>query len=293
MKIEDLKLFIKVVELGSFTAAANALDLPRANVSRRIGELEQALGTQLFHRTTRSLSLTNNGESYHQDLQQALSLLDAANQQVSHNTSEVRGRIKLGLLPETDELIRPILFNFHDQYPQVELDIRNITNGFNDMFQQGLDIAFHGGPLFDADIVAHKLLSLERYLVASPNYLNTYGAPTNLEQLKQHQCIGFRWPNGEVDNEWRFQDQNIKLQPKLISNNIGFIKNASILDRGISFIPKLLVKKELESGHLIHILSHYSAVEESGWLLYQKPKTLNQASKLLVEHLIREVPNLN
>ena len=175
---------------------------------------KQALGTQLFHRTTRSLSLTNNGESYHQDLQQALSLLDAANQQVSHNTSEVRGRIKLGLLPETDELIRPILFNFHDQYPQVELDIRNITNGFNDMFQQGLDIAFHGGPLFDADIVAHKLLSLERYLVASPNYLNTYGAPTNLEQLKQHQCIGFRWPNGEVDNEWRFQDQNIKTPAK-------------------------------------------------------------------------------
>ncbi|WP_139834411.1 LysR family transcriptional regulator, partial [Vibrio parahaemolyticus] len=95
MKIDDLKLFTKVVQLGSFTAAANALDLPRANVSRRIGELERYLGTQLFHRTTRSLSLTNKGDAYYQDLQKVLTLLDSANQQASNESIEVRGKIKL------------------------------------------------------------------------------------------------------------------------------------------------------------------------------------------------------
>lgn len=292
MKIDDLKLFIKVVELGSFTAAANALDLPRANVSRRIGELEQSLGAQLFHRTTRSLSLTNNGEAYYENLQKALTMLDSANEQVSNDTNEVRGRIKLGLLPETDELVRPILFNFHDKYPHVELDIRNINNGFRDMFQQGLDIAFHGGALFDSDIVARKLLTLDRCLVASPNYLETHGMPDNLEQLKEHQCVCFRWPNGEVDNVWHFQEQSVQLHPKLISNNIGFIKNATILDRGITFMPKLLVKRELESGSLVQLLSQYSVTEESGWLLYPQPKTLSQASRLLIDHLIKEVPKL-
>ncbi|CAH1531680.1 MULTISPECIES: LysR family transcriptional regulator [Vibrio] len=292
MKIDDLKLFIKVVELGSFTAAANALDLPRANVSRRIGELEQSLGAQLFHRTTRSLSLTNNGEAYYENLQKALTMLDSANEQVSNDTNEVRGRIKLGLLPETDELVRPILFNFHDKYPHVELDIRNINNGFSDMFQQGLDIAFHGGALFDSDIVARKLLTLDRCLVASPNYLETHGMPENLEQLKEHQCVCFRWPNGEVDNVWHFQEQSVQLHPKLISNNIGFIKNATILDRGITFMPKLLVKRELESGSLVQLLSQYSVTEESGWLLYPQPKTLSQASRLLIDHLIKEIPKL-
>ena len=292
MKIDDLKLFIKVVELGSFTAAANALDLPRANVSRRIGDLEQSLGAQLFHRTTRSLSLTNNGEAYYENLLKALTMLDSANEQVSNNTNEVRGRIKLGLLPETDELVRPILFDFHDQYPHVELDIRNINNGFHDMFQQGLDIAFHGGALFDSDIVARKLLTLDRCLVASPNYLQTYGTPETLEQLTEHKCVCFRWPNGDVDNVWHFQEQSVRFNPKLISNNIGFIKNATILDRGITFMPKLLVQRELEAGSLVQLLSQYSVTEESGWLLYPQPKTLSQASRLLIEHLIQEIPKL-
>ncbi|HDM8225650.1 TPA: LysR family transcriptional regulator [Vibrio campbellii] len=292
MKIDDLKLFIKVVELGSFTAAANALDLPRANVSRRIGDLEQSLGAQLFHRTTRSLSLTNNGEAYYENLQTALTMLDSANEQVSNDTNEVCGRIKLGLLPETDELVRPILFDFHDKYPHVELDIRNINNGFRDMFQQGLDIAFHGGALFDSDIVARKLLTLDRCLVASPNYLETHGMPENLEQLKEHQCVCFRWPNGEVDNVWHFQEQSVQLSPKLISNNIGFIKNATILNRGITFMPKVLVRRELESGDLVQLLSHYSVTEESGWLLYPQPKTLSQASRLLIDHLTNEIPKL-
>lgn len=292
MKIDDLKLFTKVVKLGSFTAVANALDLPRANVSRRIGELEQALGTPLFHRTTRSLSLTNNGEMYYENLLRALAMLDLANEQVSNDTNEVRGKIKLGLLPETYELVQPILFDFHDRYPQVELDIRNINNGFIDMFQQGLDIAFHGGQLFDSDIVARKLLVLDRCLVASPGYLKAHGTPTTLDALKDHQCICFRWPNGEVDNVWHFQGQSIELHPKLIANNIGFIKSSTLLDRGISFIPKLLVREELDTGALTQILSQYSVTEEIGWLLYPQPKTLSQAGRLLIEHLVEEIPKL-
>jgi len=290
MRVDDLKLFTKVVELGSFTAAAHALDLPRANVSRRIGELERHLGTQLFHRTTRSLSLTNKGDVYYQDLQKALTLLDSANEQATSESVEVRGKVKLGLLPETYELIQPILFDFQDQYPQVELDVRNITNGFIDIFQQGLDIAVHGGALFDSDIVARKILTLDRCVVASPKYLEKHGTPTTLEELSEHQSICFRWPSGAVDNNWHFQEQNIMVSPKLISNNIGFIKSSTLIDRGISYIAKVLVEKELESGDLVQVLSHYSVTKETGWLLYPQPKTLNQASRLLIEHLCNKIP---
>ncbi len=292
MKIDDLKLFTKVVELGSFTAAANALDLPRANVSRRIGELEQSLGNQLFHRTTRSLSLTNSGEAYYANLTQALALLDDAHEQVRSDNNIVSGKVKFGILPETHEVLQPILFDFHDLYPDVELDIRNINNGFNEMFEQGLDLALHGGQLFDSDIVARKLLVLDRCLVASPEYLEKNGYPQTLENLKEHKCLCFRWPTGEVDNEWHFQQESIKLHPKLVANNIGFIRSSTLMGRGISFIPKLLVKDKLASGELVQILSQYSVSEENGWLLYPQPKTLNKASKLLIEHVVDAVTKL-
>lgn len=293
MKIDDLKLFTKVVELGSFTAAANALDLPRANVSRRIGELEQNLGNQLFHRTTRSLSLTNSGEAYYSNLTQALALLDDANEQVRSDNNIVSGKVKFGVLPETHEILQPILFSFHDLYPDVELDIRNINNGFNEIFEQGLDLALHGGQLFDSDIVARKILVLDRCLVASPEYLEKNGYPETLEALKEHKCLCFRWPNGEVDDKWHFQQESVKLQPKLIANNIGFIKSSTLMGRGISFIPKLLVKDKLISGELIQLLSQYSVSEENGWLLYPQPKTLNKASKLLIEHVADALAKLS
>ena len=189
MKIADLKLFTTVVELGSFTAAANALDLPRANVSRRINDLEKSLGIQLFFRTTRSLSLTKSGELYYKELLNALSALDKANH-VASNLSEVaHGQIKIGLLPETSDIMQSTLFKFQDMYPKVELDIRNISNAFVDMYRQGLDLAMHGGTLSDANVVARKVMVLQRIFVASPEFLEKQGKPSNLRELSNYPFV--------------------------------------------------------------------------------------------------------
>ncbi|MFM2587410.1 LysR family transcriptional regulator [Vibrio sp. TBV020] len=292
MKIEDLKLFVKVVELGSFTAAANALDLPRANVSRRINELESSLNTSLFHRTTRSLSLTNQGEIYYQELIKALEMFDSAGQAIKHDSGVVKGKVKLGILPETHDLLQPILFEFLDRYPDVELDVRVIQNGFIDMYQQGLDVAFHGGELMDSDLVARKVLLLDRCLVVSPNYLEKYGAPTCVEQLTQHQALCFRWPTGEVDQFWHFSQQTIKVESKLVANSVAFLKDASIAARGICFLPKILVQSQLASGELIHILPESKTKSEHGYLLYPQPKTLSHVSRLLIDYLLQEIPKI-
>ncbi|KLV03746.1 transcriptional regulator [Photobacterium aquae] len=293
MKVDDLKLFVKIVELGSFTAAANAHDLPRANVSRRINELEHKLNAQLFHRTTRRLSLTNKGESYYRDVLKALAILDTANQQLSGTVHNVRGRIKLGLLAEAHELLQPILFAFQDKYPDVELDLRTINNGFADMFQYGLDIAVHSGRLIDSDLVARPLIKLDRCLVASPQYLRQHGIPETLDDLAHHQCICFRWPSGGIENIWHFKDGSITMAPKLIANIVGFIKQASVNHRGISFLPTLLVHTEIQRGELVTLLEQYQPQAENSYLLYPQPKTLNHASRLLIEHLLDEVPKLS
>ncbi|MGF1697129.1 LysR family transcriptional regulator [Vibrio kyushuensis] len=292
MKIDDLKLFIKVIELGSFTAAANALDIPRANVSRRIGDLEKQLGTTLFHRTTRSLSLTNQGKAYKDELVKALDMLDAAHHNVATQSDVVRGVIKIGVLPETYDLLQPLLFTFLDKYPEVELDIRNISNAFDDMFPQGLDIAFHGGPLKDSDIVARKLIKLDRILVASPTYLDRAGEINELSTLHQRSCICFRWPNGDVDNIWHFNGDNITVSPKIISDSVGFIKSAVLRHRGIGFLPKIFIEQDIESGQLVALLPNLTPIEEHGWLLHTQAKTLTQTCRLMINHLVTEIPKV-
>lgn len=292
MKIEDLKLFTTVVELGSFTAAANALDLPRANVSRRINDLEKALNMQLFFRTTRSLSVTKSGELYYNELQKALSALEKANHMASNLLEVPNGQVKLGLLPETGDILQTALFKFQDLYPEIELDIRSINNGFLDMYRQGLDLAMHGGRLHDTNIVARKVLDLQRIFVASPDYLAKSGTPTTFKELSNHPFICFRWPSGDVDKQWEIAEQIVKVEPKLISDSIGFVKRATMSHRGVSMLPQLLIKQELEDGTLINLFPNDTIQKEDAWLLYPQRKALSHASQLLIDFLLQEIPKL-
>ena len=292
MKIDDLKLFVKVVELGSFTAAANALDLPRANVSRRINELEDRLSTLLFHRTTRSLSLTRHGEVYYQEILKALAQFDNAQHVLTQSETGLKGKIKLGILSETHDILQPILFDFQDQYPDVELDIRVIQNGFTDMYQQGLDIAFHGGELIDSDLIARKILPLDRCLVASPDYLARKGTPADIEAMHAHTALCFRWPNGVIDRHWQFEHGSVTVASTLVSNSIAFLKDATLSGRGIAFLPRILVAKALANHTLVPVLPDVKAVTEHGYLLYPPPRTLNYASRMLIQYFIQELPKL-
>lgn len=291
LKITDLKLFIKVVKLGSFTAAATALDLPRANVSRRINDLEESLQTQLFHRTTRKLSLTNQAESYYHDLVKALDMLDAANQSLINNIDTIKGVIKVGIIPECHDILQSVLFSFIDKYPGIELDLRVISNGFNDMHNQGLDISFHAGRLIDSDLVARKLFKFERCLIASPSYIEKNGLPESIEALANHQALCFRWPTGEVEREWYFANGSITVDSKFVSNSADFVKSAAISGRGIAFFPNVLVSQDIKEGKLIPLLTHEPPIKELCYLLYHPTKTLNLATKTLIEFLLEELPN--
>ncbi len=290
MRIDDLKLFIKVADLGGFSAAANALDLPRANVSRRINQLEHALQAPLFHRTTRSFSLTNQGEVYYFECTKALAILDNVHHAVSLDAEAIKGKVKLGILAETHVLLQPILFDFMDRYPDVELDIRVISNGFIEMDQQGLDIAFHGGKLIDSDIVARQLMSLDRCVVASQSYLHKCGEPKEVKELRQHQALCFRWPNGKVDLDWHLAESSVTVETKLVSNSVAFLKESAVAGRGLAFLPKALVLKELTEGQLVTVLENAAAKEEHAYVLYRRSKTLNVACRKLLDFLFEEFP---
>jgi DNA-binding transcriptional LysR family regulator len=294
MKIEDLKLFTVVVEAGSFSAAANALELPRANVSRRISELESALDTKLFYRTTRKTSLTTQGEIYYAELLKALAGLEKANNALQQVATSPKGTVKVGLLPQADYILQDILFRFQDLYPDISLDLRTINNGFLDIHSQGLDIALHGGETLDSNIVARKVLELNRVMVASPDYLASAPALNSWKDMEQHKINAYRWPSGDVDNYWKIsEDKTLKVTSHLISENMGLICQAAIIGRGISFVPALLVKNELSNGKLVHVLPHYLSVQENVWLLYPEVKGISRVSRLLIDFLCEEVKSLS
>ncbi|MGS0675685.1 LysR family transcriptional regulator [Shewanella sp. 0m-4] len=290
MRIEDLKLFTIVVKLGSFTAAATALDLPRANVSRRIGDLEKSLNAQLFFRTTRQLRLTQHGETYYHDLLGVLDGFEQAKNKLLDLDEKPVGKVKVGFLPESDEALQPALAKFQLLYPDIELDLRFTNNYVNDIYNQGLDFVLHAGKIKDSGFIARKILSLGRGMYASPEYIAKHGAPTTLAQLSAHQTICYRWPDGTLDDNWDLISETIKVNCRLSANHMGLVRRAIVGGQGIGFMPPLFALAAIESQNLVRILPEYESKKEDVWLIYPDRKGISLPTRLLIDFLLQEIP---
>lgn len=292
MRIEDLKLFTIVVKLGSFTAAATALDLPRANVSRRIGELEKSLNAQLFFRTTRQLRLTQHGEIYYRDLLEVLEGLEQAKNKLHDINEKPIGKVKIGFLPEGDEALQPVLAKFQQLYPDIEIDLRITNNYANDIYSQGLDFVIYAGKLHDSGFIARRIMSLGRAIYASPEYLNLYGVPKTLADLEDHHAICYRWPDGTLDNSWDLISDTVKMSCRFSCNHMGFVRRAIVGGQGIGFMPPLYAVSAIESGELIRVLPEYESKKEDVWLIYPDRKGISLTTRLLIDFLLQELPEL-
>ena len=290
MRIEDLNLFTIVVKLGSFTAAANALDLPRANVSRRIGELEKSLNAQLFFRTTRQLRLTQHGEVYYHELLTVLEGFEQAKTKLLDIDEKPVGKVKVGFLPESDEALQPALAKFQQMYPDIELDLRITNNYATDIYSQALDFVLHAGKVQDSGFIARRLLSLGRSIYASPEYLNKHGEPKTLQQLAQHEAICYRWPDGTLDDKWDLITDIVKVNCRFSCNHMGFVRRAIVGGQGIGFMPPLFALAAIENHSIVRILSEYESKKEDVWLIYPDRKGISLPTRLLIDFLLQEIP---
>ncbi|MBW3138315.1 LysR family transcriptional regulator [Ferrimonas balearica] len=292
MRTDDLKLFMTVVDLGSFSAAAEALNLPRANVSRRIGELEKRLGSTLFSRTTRKLSLTPVGQELYQRFETLMPMLDAALDSVRSQSRHPVGKIKLGLLPEAELILHPLLQQFMERYPQISLEVTVSANGYQDLIQLGLDLCLHAGVLADSSFVARSLGRFGRGLYASPDYLARHGHPERLEQLAEHRLLGFRWPDGTQERHWQFEQATVPVEATLLSNSMTYLRRATVEGAGISHLPELQAVQHVLSGELVPLLTQYQSPQEEVWLVYRDRVALNHAARLMLDWLLAEVPKI-
>jgi len=202
MDLNQLALFVRVVEAGSFTAAATRLDLPKSSVSRGIAALEQDLNVRLLQRTTRTLHLTDAGQSLYQVASHALEDIERATTCAGELQDLPRGKVRITSSEDVGRLlVAPVAARFMQQYPEIDLDVvltpRNV-----DLVQEGFDLAVRVGRLADSSLVARSLGVLRIGLFASPDYLLRRGAPDTVQGLAGHCCLDFRG-TGRGETQWR------------------------------------------------------------------------------------------
>lgn len=283
MKWEGICEFVHVAETESFTRAAKKLAISTAQVSRQISALEKRLNIKLFYRTTRKVSLTQEGQIFYQHCRSVLDGLDDAERAITNLQSKPQGRVKL-TAPVTygEQQILPLINDFVQQYTDVEV-FANLGNQQVDLVEEGYDLAIRLGKLSDSTLMAKRLATRTNYVCASPGYLEKYGIPHSLSELGQHNCL-----LGTLDY-WRFnesgREKNIRVSGKLRYNSGFALVDAALKSLGIVQLPDYYVQEHLESGALVSVLDNYREAEEGIWAVYPHNRHLSPKVRLLVDYL--------
>jgi DNA-binding transcriptional LysR family regulator len=287
MKWEGISEFVHVAETESFTKASKNMAISTAQVSRQVSALEIRLDTKLFYRTTRKVSLTEEGRIFYQHCRSVLDGLDEAERAISNLQSRPHGKIKL-TAPVTygEQKVMPLVNDFMKKYGDVEV-FANLSNQKIDLVEEGYDLAIRLGKLPDSTMMAKKLGKRTNYLCASPAYIEKYGVPHSLSELNKHSCL-----LGTLDY-WHFRDagkeKNIRVTGRLRYNSGYSLVDATLKGLGIVQLPDYYVQHYLQNGQLISMLDNYRELDEGIWALYPHNRHLSPKIRLLVEYLSEHI----
>tara|TARA_R110002033_G_scaffold16147_2_gene45219 strand:- start:647 stop:1537 length:891 start_codon:yes stop_codon:yes gene_type:complete len=254
---EAWAIFAAVARLGSFTAAAHELALSKPTISKAISRLEQSLGTVLFHRTSRKISLSTAGKSLLHHAQQIASDGEAAMEAARDTTHLLQGQVRLAA-PLSYGLthLAPVIADFMCAYPEITVDLQ-LNDARVDLIEEGFDCAIRIGALPDSSLRTIKIREMNGHFIAAPSYIKRMGQPESPADLSHHDC--FIYSNTASSEVWHATDsanQVTSVRPKcrFRSNNGDVMLPALIAGRGIGYLPDFLCQQALESGDLIQIL---------------------------------------
>ncbi|MDN6275179.1 LysR family transcriptional regulator [Psychrobacter sp.] len=296
MRWDGISEFVYVAEYESFTRAAKELGISTAQVSRQVNALEKRLNIKLLYRTTRKVSLTEEGRVFYQHCRGVLDGLDAAEQAVSRFQSTPQGRIKL-TAPMTygEQQLLPLINDFMVQYSDIEVTAF-LSNQTVDLIDGGYDLAIRIGKLNDSTMMAKKLSHRTNFVCAAPSYLDKYGVPHTLDDLSHHNCLlGTRdyWyfrdtkqtDTDQKTNHSIVKEKNLRVSGSIQYNNGHSLVDAALKGLGVVQLPDYYVQKYLASGELTSLLDDYREPEESIWAIYPHNRHLSPKIRLLVDYL--------
>jgi len=289
LKTEELQTFVQIVDAATMTAAAGRLGLAKSAVSRRLSELEDALGVELFHRTTRKLILTDSGQGFYERSIRILADLEEAQNAVSQAHHELSGQLRVAAPFSFGVLhLGPAIIEFQQQHPKLNFDI-DFNDRQIDLIQEGFDLGIRIADLKDSSLIARKLASVSTVVCASPDYLAAHGTPSSPDDLAEHPCLTYSY----LDNpsQWSFVDLQGQIQivnvPSIMqANNGDFMRSAAISGLGVLRQPTFIAYESIARGELVPILEDYTIPHINAYAIYPPTRHLSQRVRTFIDFLV-------
>lgn len=285
MNLNDLSLFIRVVETGSFTAAADSLNVQKSTISRRIAQLEDTLGIRLIQRTTRKLKLTPEGEELFNRAQPLVDDLEAVQDDISASKTELRGRLRLTMPTEIGVfMMNEVITSFMQTYPKLEVDVELSTRTV-DLIEEGVDLALRLGPLPNSSLIARHIAGLHRGLFATPEYLEQHGMPKTPDDLAHHQCISLLKPFDHLRfTNWN-DNEPVTMGGRLRTNSMSFVREMILQGMGIGRLPEVFCGELVKIGRIVRVLDEFTLDPLEINALYASRRNLNPRVRAFLDHM--------
>ncbi|MDW9375201.1 LysR family transcriptional regulator [Sinorhizobium meliloti] len=293
MKIDMnlLPLFLAVAEEDNFRAAADRLGVTRSAVSQGIRRLEDAFGTTLVTRTTRSVRLTEAGERLREALSQPLSDIGTALDRVA-GEDEPRGLLRIAVTSIAEQFLSgPLIASFAQAHPKVAIDV-TVTDEEFDIVAAGFDAGVRLGEVIEQDMIAVPLTGDQRELaVAAPTYLAVRGTPGHPRELVHHRCIGWRRAPNVAPYRWEFEENgvpfDVAVEPQITTNDLRFMLRSALCGAGITFATEETFRPFVETGELVPLLQDFLPPFPGFFLYFPQRRNMTPKMRALIEHVRR------
>ena len=288
-KLRSMQVFREVVRLGSFSAAAESLNLVTSAVSRQVTELEQWLGARLLYRTTRSLSLTEEGKHYLYRFDSVLADVEEIELQATEQRNEVVGTLRITTFPYMAEyLIQPVLPAFLAENTRVKVSLL-LTDKLLSLVDEGLDLAVRVGILPNSNLIARQIGTATMRTIASPAYLRENGCPQHADDLKDHNCL-YDAILDRHNQRWSYLQNGKEISApvagNLIVNGGEMVAEMAIQGAGIGYLPNFIVDQAIAEKKLVSLLETYEPVTYPISILYPQNRQKSQALRLFIDLLV-------
>ncbi|RPH67212.1 MAG: LysR family transcriptional regulator [Burkholderiales bacterium] len=286
-KFQQMQTFVAVVDAGSFVRAAEALGTSKAAVSRHVGELESRLGVRLMNRTTRRLSLTEDGSVFLERCRGLLAEVDEAEAEITARSGAASGLLRVNA-PVTFGVrhLAPLWGEFMAAYPKVTLEV-TLADRIVDLVDEGYDLAVRIATLPSSRLVSRRLSTTRMVLCASPRYLQEHGTPRRPAELAGHEVISYTY--WSTRDEWHFDgpqgEISVRTRPCLHTNSGDTCRAAALAHQGVILQPTFLVGEDLAAGTLVELMPEYRSIELGIYAVYPTRKHVSPKVRALIGFL--------
>lgn len=291
--LNEILIFMSVVDEGSFVAGGRAMGLTRSAAGKAVSRLEDRLGVRLLNRTTRALSLTDDGRLFHDRGQQVLAAVEEAQASVSARTGKPRGVLRLTVPDAFGKLVvLPVVKAYLEAWPDVQAEI-SFTDRQADIVEEGFDLAVRiGNAAADSRLVSRVIATYEAVLCASPGYLSEHGKPKNLDDLQRHDCLVFS--SRHRRQSWRFRAEDggwirAPTRSRLRLDSGQAIRDAALAGLGIAYLPSFLVEQELADRRLRRVLPGLQAEQVIVSAIYPTRRLLEPRVRHFIDLMARSL----